>query len=93
MQLQNPSGPSAIDGQQVAGSKPPNPTYLPLGVPVPVLVLVSQGKLQWIMVLNLLVGHFLTDALGRYHSHHSPLQARGSGKGISWATGASWPGG
>lgn len=47
-----------------------NPTYLTLGVPVPVLVLVPQGKFQWIMILDFLIGHLLTDTLGRYHSHY-----------------------
>lgn len=69
--LQSPTGPSDAGGRtkQEAGIKPPNSTYLPFRISVSVLVLVPQGKLQWIMILNFLVGHFLTDTLGRHRSH------------------------
>lgn len=100
-----PAEPSAIGRQQAAGTKPPNSTYLPFGVPVPVLVLVSQGKLQWIMILNFLVGHFLTDALQRkrHRSHHTSRPGwginpgRGAGRGaglwgIFWAMEGPQPG-
>lgn len=70
----------------MAGTKPPSSTYLPFGVPVPVLVLVPQGKLQWIMILNFLVGHFLTDALQRDTAVTTPPnQAGGSARGMGQA--------
>lgn len=47
-----------------------DPAYLTLRVPVPVLVLIPQGKLQRVVILDFFVGHFLTDALGRHSSRH-----------------------
>lgn len=39
------------------------PSYLTFGVTVTILVLVSQCKLVWEVLLNLLVGQFFTNAL------------------------------
>ena len=90
--LRLPQGPTGPQPQQVVlpsrqrvpETKHPKPTYLPLGVPIAVFVLIPQGELQWIMILDFLVGHFLADTLGRHRGHYTSRARLG---GQPWGAG------
>lgn len=68
-------------------------TYLPGGVPVVVLVLLAQGVLLRVGVLDLLVGHLLTDTLEETPRGHGREHAQSGHLGWSqWDSPPEWEG-